>query len=308
MRTAYLDTLYNLAEHNKNVIAMISDNGAIVYDRYRDKFPKQFLNVGISEAHMLGMAAGMASRGKIPFAYTIGSFLAYRALEFIRLDICQQNENVKIVGIGAGMSYSSLGVTHHTTEDIAALRAMPNLLLLSPCSPKEVKKATLAAYSYTGPVYMRIGTNKEKELYEHDYEFVIGEPVILKEGEDVVIFGTGSILSDVIDVANKLDSEGISCKVVNIHTLNPVNKTSISQIICEVPRVITVEDHSIIGGLGSLVAEVIAESGIKTSFKRIGLLSFSKGYGTYDELKEHNGIGKVQICEAVYELLNRSHL
>lgn len=303
MRTAYLDTLYNLADKDKNVIAMISDNGAIVYDKYRDRFPKQFLNVGISEAHMLGMAAGMASRGKIPFAYTIGSFLAYRALEFIRLDICQQNENVKIVGIGAGMSYSSLGVTHHTTEDIAALRAMPNLLLLSPCSPKEVKKATLAAYAYKGPVYLRIGTNKEKELYANDYDFVIGEPVLLKEGKDVTILGTGSILSDVVEVANQLETEGISCRVINIHTLNPINRNSILDMISESKRIITVEDHSITGGLGSLVAEVIAESRISVAFKRIGLDSFSKGYGTYDELKEYNGIGKKQILKAVYGLL-----
>lgn len=127
MRTAYLDSLYNLAQKDKRVYALISDNGAIVYDKYRKDLAGQYLNLGISEANMLGMAAGMASCGKIPFAYTIGAFLAYRSLEFIRNDICLQNMNVKIVGTGAGMKYSALGPTHHSTEDLGCLRSLPNL-------------------------------------------------------------------------------------------------------------------------------------------------------------------------------------
>ena len=161
MRTAYLDTLYDLASKDKRVYALISDNGAIVYDKYRKDLSSQYLNLGISEANMLGMAAGMASCGKIPFAYTIGAFLAYRAYEFIRNDICLQNQNVKIVGTGAGEVYSALGPTHHSTEDLGGLRALPNLAILCPASPMEVKKATLAAYEHEGPMYLRLGTNRD---------------------------------------------------------------------------------------------------------------------------------------------------
>ena len=152
MRTAYLDTLYDLAQKDKRVYALISDNGAIVYDKYRRDLAAQYLNLGISEANMLGMAAGMASCGKIPFAYTIGAFLAYRAFEFIRNDICLQRQNVKIVGTGAGEVYSALGPTHHSTEDLGGLRSLPDLIILCPASPLEVRKATIAAYEYGGPV------------------------------------------------------------------------------------------------------------------------------------------------------------
>ena len=154
MRTAYLNTIYDLAVNDKKVYALISDNGAIVYDKFREELPLQYLNLGISEANMIGVAAGMASCGKIPFAYTIGAFLAYRAYEFIRNDVCLQNQNVKIVGTGSGEVYSALGPTHHTTEDLGGLRSLPNLIILCPASPLEVKKAIIAAYEHIGPVYL----------------------------------------------------------------------------------------------------------------------------------------------------------
>ena len=224
MRTAYLDTLYELASRDKRVYALISDNGAIVYDKYRRDLASQYLNLGISEANMLGMAAGMASCGKIPFAYTIGAFLAYRAFEFIRNDICLQKQNVKIVGTGAGEVYSELGPTHHSTEDMGGLRSMPGLTILCPASPLEVKKATVAAYECEGPVYLRLGTNKEPEIYEEDYQFEIGKGVTIKDGDDITLIGTGSILKDILDVAEALQKEGIRARVINIHTIKPVDR------------------------------------------------------------------------------------
>lgn len=296
MRTAYLDTLYDLASKDKRVYALISDNGAIVYDKYRKDLASQYLNLGISEANMLGMAAGMASCGKIPFAYTIGAFLAYRAFEFIRNDICLQKQNVKIVGTGAGETYSALGPTHHSTEDMGGLRSLPDLTILCPASPLEVKKATIAAYEYEGPVYLRLGTNKEPEIYKEDYLFEIGKGVIIREGNDITLIGTGSILKDILDAAALLEKEGISARVINIHTIKPIDKEIILQAIKETGRIITIEDHNQIGGLGSAVAEVIAESGQGVAFKRMGLQNFSKGYGTYTQVKTRNGIGIEQIC------------
>lgn len=303
MRTAYLNELYKLASEDKRVYAIISDNGAIVYDKYRSDLPEQYLNIGISEANMIGMAAGMASRGKIPFAYTIGAFLAYRAYEFIRNDVCLQRQNVKIVGTGAGEVYSALGPTHHTTEDLGGLRSLPGLTILSPASPIEVQKATRAAYEFDGPVYLRLGTNREPEIYNNDYEFKIGRGVKLREGSDVTIISTGSILKDVLDVADEMGMRGIAVRVINIHTIKPIDSEIIQKAVDETHRIITVEDHNIIGGLGSAVSEVIAEYGNGIRFKRVGLKDFSHGYGTYEQVKDNNGIGKEILKATVLDML-----
>lgn len=299
MRTAYLDTLYDLARKDKRVYALISDNGAIVYDKYRKDLASQYLNLGISEANMLGMAAGMASCGKIPFAYTIGAFLAYRAFEFLRNDICLQKQNVKVVGTGAGEVYSALGPTHHSTEDLGGLRTLPNLIILCPASPMEVRRATEAAYEYDGPVYLRLGTNREPEIYEQDYSFEIGKGVTVREGKDITLIGTGSILKDILDSADKLKKDGIQARVINIHTIKPIDRDIIQKAIDETGKIVTVEDHNVIGGLGSAVAEVIAEYGEGVVFKRLGLNGFSEGYGTYAQVKEMNGIGIELICNEV---------
>ncbi len=304
MRTAYLDTLYEISKNDPNVYALISDNGAIVYDKYRADFPSQYLNLGISEANMVAMAAGMASRGKIPFAYTIGAFLAYRAFEFIRNDVCLQNMNVKIVGTGAGEVYSALGPTHHTTEDLGGLRSLPNLVILNPASPLEVKKATLAAYKYQGPVYLRLGTNREPEIYVDDYDFEIGKGIKLRDGKDITLIGTGSILKDVLEVADELIKDGHGIRVINIHTIKPFDNEIVQKAVDETKGIITIEDHNITGGLGTAVAEVIAEYGKRTNFYRVGLKGFSQGYGTYEEVKKVNGIGREKIKEAILNMLN----
>lgn len=299
MRTAYLDTLYDLASRDKRVYALISDNGAIVYDKYRRDLALQYLNLGISEANMLGMAAGMASCGKIPFAYTIGAFLAYRAYEFIRNDICLQKQNVKIVGTGAGEVYSALGPTHHSTEDLGGLRALPNLTIICPASPMEVKKATQAIYEYEGPVYLRLGTNREPEIYYDDYSFEIGKGVTVREGNDITLIGTGSVLKDILDVAERLQEENINVRVINIHTIKPLDREVIIKAVEETGKIITIEDHNVTGGLGSAVAEVIAEAGTGILFRRLGLHDFSTGYGTYTQVKEMNGIGIERICAEI---------
>lgn len=303
MRTAYLDTLYELAQKDKRVYALISDNGAIVYDKYRKDLSRQYLNLGISEANMIGMAAGMASCGKIPFAYTIGAFLAYRAFEFIRNDVCLQNLNVKIVGTGAGEIYSALGPTHHSTEDLGGLRTLPNLTIITPASPFEVREATIAAYEYEGPIYLRLGTNKETEIYEKDYGFQMGKAVTLKEGKDITLIGSGSILKDMLDVAEQFRTEDIDARIINIHTIKPIDKEEIIKAIDETGKIITVEDHNVIGGLGSAVAEVVAEYGKKVKMKRLGLSDFSKGYGKYGEVRCNNGIGIKDIYMCVKEMM-----
>lgn len=299
MRTAYLDKLYELAGRDQNVFALISDNGAIVYDKFRKDFATQYINVGIAEASMIGMAAGMASRGKIPFAYTIGSFLAYRVLEFIRNDVALQKQNVKIVGTGAGMVYSALGPTHHTTEDLGILRTIPNLTIFSPASPLDVRKIVQASYELIGPVYIRLGTNKEPEIYSADYDFVVGKGVTLRAGNDLTFICTGSIINDVLAVAELLAQDNIQARVINIHTIKPLDQEIINQAARETKKIITVEEHNIIGGLGSAVAEVLAEANISVKFERLGLKDkFATGYGTHQDIKMANGLGQKEIYAA----------
>lgn len=304
MRNAYLEALYSLAGKDSNVLGLISDNGAIVYDAFRRDYPNQYINMGIAEANMVAAAAGMASCGKIPFAYTIGSFLAYRAFEFIRNDVCLQKQNVKLVGIGAGFAYSTLGPTHHTTEDIAALRALPNLVVICPASPLEAKKATFAAYEHQGPVYLRLGTNKEPEVYAADYSFEIGKAVILHEGSDITLAGTGSILSDILTVAKLLEKEGIRARVLNFHTLSPFDRDAVILAANQTNAILSIEEHSITGGLGSAIAETLAENRIAIPFSRMGLhQQFAHDYGPLPRVKSVNGIGIEQVLAKAKSLL-----
>lgn len=307
MRAAYLNALYGLAKENPDILALISDNGAIVYDRYRADFPEQFINCGISEANMVAVAAGLASCGKIPFAYTISVFLTMRAFEFVRNDVCMQNQNVKLAGTGAGFVYSALGPTHHATEDIAVMRALPNMTILSPASPMEVKKATYAAARMHGPVYLRLGTNREPEIYDADYEFKVGRGVTLLEGRDVTVAATGSIVRDALLAAKELQEEGISVRVVNIHTVKPIDKDIINKAAEETKAVITLEEHNVMGGLGSAVGEVLLENGLTpVIFERMGLNDcFCKGYGSHEDLKALNGISIEDIKKRVIDAYRR---
>ncbi len=297
MRNAYLIALYDLAKKNKNILALVSDNGAVVYDKYRQDFPSQFINFGISEANMVSVAAGLSSCGKIPFAYTISSFLTMRAFEQIRVDVCLQKMNVKLVGIGAGFVYSNLGPTHQATEDVALMRSLPNMTIISPADPLEAKYATYAAAKVFGPVYIRLSTGGTPSVYKNEYDFKLGKAVTLREGEDVTIISSGGIIHEVLKAADDLESENISVRVINIHTIKPIDNQAILKAAGETKAIFVVEEHSINGGLGSAVAEVILEGDIKPiRFKRLGLNNvFPSGYGTYDEMKEMNGLSQKDI-------------
>jgi len=306
MRNAYLSALHELAGKNKNIYALISDNGAIVYDKYRQDFPEQYINCGISEANMISVAAGMSSCGKIPFAYTIGNFLIYRAFEQIRNDVCLQRMNVKLVGIGVGFVYSTLGPTHHSTEDIALMRTLPGMTIFSPCDPLETKKITYAAAQIDGPVYIRLATGGTPKIYENDYDFQVGKGVILREGHDLTMISTGSIVYDVVQAADKLKSQGISARVVNLPTIKPIDSAMILQAAEETKNILTVEEQNLNGGVGSAVAEVLADHQMAPQFKRLGLQdSFSQGYGSYQDLKELNNLSQEHMIKAAKELLEK---
>lgn len=268
---------------------------------------------------MAAVAAGLATAGKIPFVYTAGAFLAYRSLEFIRDDICFQNLNVKIVGMGSGLAWSSLGPSHHTTEDVAVLRAIPNLRILSPASPLQVAACAEEAYKCFGPVYIRIGMNNEKEYFEEGYSLPgSGQNVLcgnrggaadesdisgVSDASDkkVIIFCTGSILENVMQAAGLLEAAGIAAEVVNVVRIKPFDEGNILRSAEKAAMFVTVEEHNIYGGLGGIVAEILAMHGIGKKLLRIGLNDvFAKGYGrTQESVREANGLDALSIAETV---------
>ena len=308
MRDAFIATIYELSKKNKDIMVLVADNGALVFDQFRRDFPKQFLNCGIAEANMMGFAAGLAAAGKKPFAYTISNFMTMRAFEQIRNDICLQRMNVKLVGIGGGFIYSTLGPTHHATEDVALMRALPNMVVICPASPLEVRFATQAIHALQGPVYLRLGTNGEPEIYEHAYDFRIGKGVELRSGTDCTIIVTGPLAHDVLIAHERLRKKGINVRVVNLHTIKPIDIALIIKAASETGGIITVENHSIIGGLGSAVAETLLEKcGGNIAFKRLGINDkYCSDYGSYDELKECYGLDWKAIVNSVELLLKRN--
>ncbi|MFA5147165.1 MAG: transketolase C-terminal domain-containing protein [Candidatus Omnitrophota bacterium] len=308
MRNAYVAALYELAKKDKRILSLVADNGAIVYDRYREELPGQFLNFGISEANMVSVAAGLAACGKIPFAYTIACFLTMRAFEQIRNDVCLQKMNVKLVGIGVGFVYSTLGPTHQATKDISIMRSLPEMTIFSPADPIEAREVTSAAAGIDGPVYIRLATGGTPKIYDKAYGFKPGRGVTLRDGDDIAIIATGGIVHDVLQAAEELKRGGISARVINIHTVKPIDKAIILKAAAETGAILTVEEHTILGGLGSIVAETVLEEGKDPSFKfkRLGLEGvFPSGYGTYQEMKEMNGLSKTDIVRAAKKLLGR---
>lgn len=294
--------LYELAEKDKRVLSILADSGTGYDELFQREFPDQLIDFGIAEEHMVGAAAGMASCGKIPFVYTAGAFLAYRSFEFIRDDVCLQNLNVKIVGMGSGLAWSTLGPTHHTTEDISVLRAIPNLTIFSPSCPREVAEVVKAAYEINGPVYIRIGMNAEPDIYGDDYNFETGKNIQVRNGSDIAIFTTGSIASEVVKAVDLLKEKGVSASVYQVHTVKPFDEQSVIDAAKNHKVLVTVEEHNVYGGLGSIVSEIVAEHGLGIKVKRVGIPDiFAKGYGTHAEVRIQNGLDAESLCERILQ-------
>lgn len=305
MQKAYINALYELISRDKNVISCLSDSGTDYDELIAREFPTQCINFGISENNKVAAASGLAACGKIPFVYTTNAFLAYRSYEFIRDDICLQNRNVKLVGMGCGLSWSTLGPTHHTTEDIAALKAIPNLVIFSPASPKELEECVKKAYEIKGPVYIRMGMSNEKEIYDENYKFIMGKNSIIRDGKDATIFCTGSIITEALEAAQKLSEEKIEIRIVNIHTIKPIDTENIIEECKNQTKIFSIEEHNVIGGIGSSIADIIAENNINSKLTKIGIYDkFVEGYGTYQEIKQINKLDSESIYNIIKNLSN----
>ena len=309
MQKAYITKLMEIAQTDKEVVHCLADSGTGYDEIFRHNFPSQIFNFGIAEENMVAAAAGMATVGKIPFVFTAGAFLAYRSLEFIRNDICFQNLNVKIVGMGSGLSWSSLGPTHHTTEDIAILRSLPNLTVLSPSTPKQVSECVELAYKIKGPVYIKIEMNNEKEFFEDDYKLELLKDDILKQGNDILIYTTGPILEEVYDAVEMLEKDNIKALLVNVTSIKPFNKKSFIAHSNDYKMVFTIEEHSIFGGLGSILSEIIAKNDLHCKLYPIGLnYTFANSYGSYKDVRKANKLDSNSIYLTIKEVLKNERI
>ena len=305
MRNASTQMVYDLAKRDRNVMALTADNSNEIYDKIKREMPGQYIDYGIAEENMVASAAGLASCGKIPFLYTITNFMSMHAFEFIRNDVCVANQNVKFLGRSSGLVSSSMGATHQGTEEVALLRTLPNMLVITPATPIEAREATRFAYHHRGSVYIRLEGFNEPELYGEDYQFSVGRGYVLRDGKDITVISMGSVVNEALSAAKKLESDGIRVRVINMPMVNPIDRDLIVAAAKETGHIITLEEHSIHGGLGSAVAEVLAESSLAVSFHRMGLDGCAKGCGNREAMREINGLALGNIMEKVREILQR---
>mgnify|MGYP001578487234 FL=1 len=305
MRVAFVNTLFEMAKKDKRIMLLTGDLGFSVFEKYIKELPKQYLNMGVAEQNMTGVAAGMAMEGEIPVIYSIVPFATMRNFEQIRNDICYQNLNVKIVGVGAGFSYGPYAHTHHGLEDIGILRTLANLIILCPGDPIEVALATKAMLNHVGPVYLRLGKAGEPNIHKSIPSFKIGKGILIEDGKDLTIIATSTFLQRAWEVASSLKEKGLSVKLISMHTIKPLDAQITLESARKTPAIFTMEEHSIIGGLGSAVAEVLAENKIGIIFKRVGVPDrFSKVIGNQEYMRQENGLSIDQIVEQISSSLD----
>jgi len=258
MRNAFAAALTEMAGLDEQIVLLSGDIGNRLFDTFRERFPSRFYNCGVAEANMTGMAAGMALCGLRPFTYTITPFATTRVIEQIRVDICYHNVPVTIVGTGSGLSYASLGPTHHSCEDVGIMRCFPNLTVVCPADSAEVGPALRATLNLPGPAYIRLGKKGEPVVHRSPPNFEIGRGIIMREGADVCLLGMGTMTAVALEAAALLEAAGVSARVVSMHTVKPLDEALLAESFARFPVVGVVEEHSIIGGLGSAVAEWLA--------------------------------------------------
>lgn len=275
MRTEFINTLTRMAERDPRVTLMTGDLGFGVVQKFAERFPDQFLNVGVAEQNMTGLAAGAAMSGRIVFTYSIANFPTLRPLEQIRNDVAYHGANVVVVSVGGGMAYGALGASHHATEDLAVLRSLPGMTVIAPGDPVETTAAVEACSAGIGPTYLRLGRAGEPIVHEQPIDWRLGRATVAREGTDATLISTGGMLHTAVRVAEKLSAEqSIEVRVLSMHTLKPLDEAAIAAAASDTGAVFTLEEHSVIGGLGGAVAETLAESfDTPCVFKRFGLTS-----------------------------------
>ncbi len=309
-REIYGRTLAELGKTNDKIVGVTADlakTTAIVH--FANAFPERFFNVGIAEQNMFGVAAGLAKAGLIPFASTMAVFACLRAGEQVRTDIAYQKLPVKIIATHAGISFGHAGTTHHCTEDFAVMRSIANMTVICPADGIEASRAVRACAETDGPVYIRIGRGFEPPCYENeDYDFEIGKAIEMTPGTDITIICCGiAVLQSIQAAKTLLEQDGISVRVVNMHTIKPIDREAILKAVTETRRILTIEEHNIEGGLGDAVGSVIAESGKGCVFKKHGLYDEFATIGYAEDLYAHYALDANGIIEQVRSLMGREY-
>ena len=303
MRDAMMKALFELANDNKDLVLITGDLGFGLFEGFSEKLPSQFINIGIAEQNMIGVATGLALEGKTVFVYSIGNFPTLRCLEQIRNDACYHDLNINIICMGAGFSYGALGMSHHATEDIAIMRALPGTTVISPATEDEAYFATIDLATHKGVGYLRLDKSKTQDKKRLREKFEIGKGNILKEGDDYTIISCGGITGEALIAAYALDKKGIDCKVVSMHTIKPLDQLLIEECVENSKGLITLEEGNITGGMGSAVLESCLKSG---SFPlKMEMLGIKDEYvsmvGSQEYLRDSVGISKNFIIDLILE-------
>jgi transketolase len=306
MRNAFADELTRLGDEDSRVVMLSGDIGNRLFDKFKANHAARFFNCGVAEANMMGVAAGLAMNGLRPVAYTIAPFVTTRCLEQIRTDVCYHEAPVTIVAVGAGLAYSGLGPTHQACEDIAFLRALPNMVVICPGDAHEVRAALRASMKQDRPAYIRLGKKGEPLVHRGPLDdFQIGKAITVADGKDVCLLSTGNILPEAIEAAHKLEQQGISTEVVSFHTVKPLDEDCLEQVFDRFALVATLEEHSLIGGFGAAVAEWLADSQTRPcKFIRFGTPdAFFKKSGEQEYAREELGLTAHHIADQIVHAL-----
>jgi transketolase len=302
-REAYGDALKKLAASNPDIVVLDADlSGSTKTAEFKKVSPERFFNVGIAEQNLIGTAAGLSLAGKIPFASSFAMFAAGRAFEIIRNTVAYPTLNVKIAATHAGLTVGEDGGSHQAIEDISLMRSIPNMTVINPADAKEAEQAVLKAAEFVGPVYIRLGRMAVEDVYDDSYVFELGKGVLLKEGKDVTIIATGLMVQEALKAHEILKQDGIEAKVINIHTIKPIDKDIIINAAKETNAIVTAEEHSIIGGLGSAVLEVLSDE-YPVHLKRVGVLDTFGESGKPKELLKKYKLTAEEIVNQTKEVL-----
>lgn len=300
MRNTFATTFLELAKSDKRLMLLTGDLGFSVFEPLMEACPDQYINCGMIEQSMTGIAAGLASEGYLPVIYSIIPFITIRNIEQIRNDICYQHLPVTIVGVGAGFSYGPYGHTHHALEDIGMLRTIPNLRIIAPGDPHEVKILTTELFKSPQPTYLRIGKKGEPILHAPNQTVSIGKAITMFEGKDVTIIATSTMLETGLLVRKQLLTQNIHTQLISMHTIKPLDNQAIMKAAKSTPLLVTLEEHSIIGGLGSAVLEALADQAIQIPVIRFGVPDrFTKAIGPQEYMREVNNLSVGSICTAI---------
>lgn len=301
-RAAYGHALKTEVYKNPNVVVLEADLGnATKSNAFKEVAPERYFNMGISEQDLIGTAAGFAAAGKIPLASTFAVFATGRAFEQVRNSVCYPKLNVKICATHAGLTVGADGGSHQAIEDISLMRTLPNMTVINPADAKEAEAAVLAAIDYQGPVYIRLGRAETKDIHDDSYHFEWGKAEVLRQGADVSIFATGIMTAKALDAAETLAKRGIQAEVINVHTIKPLDEETVIASAKKTGKVVTAEEHSIIGGLGSAVAEVLARQ-CPTKQAFVGVQDSFGESGSPDDLLEKYGLTAEAIVKAAVGL------